>query len=128
MGTGQMLTGAMTDCVGTAEARASAVVLPFALRRLHPLSFNVSDRIQAITWADAARAEGVRELRIHDPEHGEDPSLGGFMLIYQKDDLWASWGVAVRPGSFEVWRPSSGTTIGWFDTLREALQAVKRVA
>ena len=82
MGTGQMLTGAMTDCVGTAEARASAVVLPFALRRLHPLSFNVSDRIQAITWADAARAEGVRELRIHDPEHGEDPSLGGFMLFY----------------------------------------------
>jgi hypothetical protein len=114
----------MSEC---AETRASAVVLPFVMRQPHPLSFNVSERIQALRWADAARANGVRELRIHEPEVGEEPSLGGFLLIYEDDDIWASWGVAVRPGSFEVWRPSTGTTIGWFPTLREALLAVKQV-
>jgi hypothetical protein len=100
MGAGPMRTGPMAGCAETAGTRANGVVLPFVLRR----------------------------PRIHEPELGEDPSLGGFLLIYEDDDVWASWGVAVRPGSFELWRPSSGATIGWFDTLREALQAVKRVA
>jgi hypothetical protein len=114
----------MSDCTAT---RASAIVLPFVRRKAHPLSLNVPERILAMRWADAARPTGVREVRIHDPEAGDDPALGGFMLIYEADDPWAAWGIAVRPGSFEVWRPSGGATIGWYRTLREALQVIRDV-
>ena len=115
----------MRECT---TARASAAVLPFVRRPAHPLCLNVAERIQALRWADAARAAGVREVRIHDPEEGEDPALGGFVLIYEAEDIWAAWGIAVRCGSFEVWQPSSGTTIGCYPTFPEALRAVKDVA
>jgi hypothetical protein len=104
------------------------VVVPFVPRRTQPLSLNVSERIHALRWADDARKHGVREVRIHEPEPGDDPSIGGFVLIYESDDIWAAWGVAVRRSNFEVWRPASGTTIGWYRTLREALDAIWAVA
>jgi hypothetical protein len=104
------------------------VVVPFVPRQSHPLSLNVSERIHALRWADGARQHGVRELRIHEPEPGDDPSVGGFVLIYEADDIWAGWGVAVRHSNFEVWRPASGATVGWFGTLREALDAIRAVA
>jgi len=105
-----------------------AVVLPFVRRPPHPLCLTVSERIQTLRWADAARAYGVREVRIHEPEPGDDPAIGGFVLVYEQADLWAAWGIAARPGSFEVWRPGSGATIGWYRTLREALHAIQAVA
>jgi hypothetical protein len=112
---------------GFDSGSGGAVVLPFVPRRAHPLSLNVPERIEAMRWTDAARPFGVRELRIHEPEIGDEPSLGGFVLIYENNDEWAGWGIAVRPGSFEVWRPSSGATVGWYRTLGEALRAIKPV-
>jgi hypothetical protein len=113
---------------GWTRTDGGGIVVPFVPRRAHPLSLNVSERIDALRWADAARKQGVRELRIHEPEPGDDPALGGFVLIYEADDAWAAWGVAVRCGSFEVWRPATGATIGWYRTLREALGAIQDVA
>jgi hypothetical protein len=104
------------------------VVIPFVPRRTSTKSLNVSERIQALRWADAARPHGVREVRIHEPEPGDDPAVGGFVLIYEEADIWAAWGVAVRSGNFEVWRPSNGTTMGCFGSLQEALHAIKDVA
>jgi hypothetical protein len=115
----------MTGCISTGDG---AVVLPFAPRRTHPLSLNVTERIEALRWADAARAHGVRRLCIHEPEAGDDPAVGSFVLIYREHDIWAAWGIAARPGSFEVWRPSSGATVGWYRTLRDALRAISDVA
>lgn len=104
------------------------VVVPFIPRQRPAPSLNVSERIQALRWADAAREHGVREVCIHEPEPGDDPAVSGFMLIYEEADIWAAWGVAVRPIGFEVWRPSNGTTMGRYETLREALHAIKAVA
>jgi len=102
-------------------------VVPFVGRRSHPLSFSVSDRIETLRWADAARPYGVDKVRIHEPEAGDEPGVGGFVLIYKQTEIWANWGVAVRPGSFEVWRPASGDTVGWYRTLGEALQIIQDV-
>jgi hypothetical protein len=104
-----------------------AVVLPFVKRTSHPLSFNVSERIQTLRWADAARPHGVHKVRIHEPEPGDGPGVGGFVLVYKQNDIWANWGVAVCPGSFEVWRPNSGATVGWYRTLGEALHTIQDV-
>lgn len=114
----------MNSC---ATSRDGAVVIPFVPRQPSRPGLNVSERIEALRWADAARAHGVRQVRIHEPEYGDDPSIGPFVLVYEKHDVWAAWGIAVRPGSFEVWRPSSGATVGWYRTLPEALRAIKDV-
>jgi len=82
---------------GATGLETGAVILPFVARPAHQLSLNVSERIQALRWADAARPYGVRELRIHEPEFGDDPTLGSFVLVYEGDDIWAAWGIAA-PG------------------------------
>jgi hypothetical protein len=115
----------MGGCISAGEG---AIVVPFVPRRTQARRLNVMERIEAMRWADAARACGVRDLRIHDPEREDDPALGPFVLIYERHDVWAAWGIAVRPGSFEVWRPSTGTTVGWYRTLQEALLSIKDVA
>ncbi len=115
----------MGGCISVGNG---SVVVPFVPRRPQARRLNVTERIEAMRWADAARAHGVRELRIHDPEREDDPALGPFVLIYQRHDLWAAWGIAVRPSSFEVWRPSTGATVGWYRTLGEALLAIQDVA
>ncbi len=104
-----------------------AVVLPFVRRTSHPLSLTVSERIQILRWADAARPHGVHKVRIHEAEPGDAPWVGGFVLVYKQGDIWANWGVAVCPGSFEVWRPNSGATVGWYRTIVEALHTIQDV-
>ncbi len=110
------------------DAGSRGVVVPFVRRSRPKPSLTVSERIQTLRWADAARAYGVREVRIHEPEPGDDPMVGGFVLIYERSEIWAAWGVAARAGNYEVWRPGTGATVGWYGTLREALQAIQAVA
>ncbi len=104
------------------------VVVPFGRRWSRPKVLNVSERIQTLAWAAAARSHGVRDVHIHEPEPGDDPVVGGFLLIYRQAELWAAWGVAMGAGGFEVWRPGCGTTVGWHGTLREALHTILAVA
>ena len=114
----------MDGCIG---AYGGGVVVPFPRRARPAPSLNVSERIQALRWADEARSFGVREVCIHEPEPGDDPAVGGFMLIYEDDDIWAAWGIAVRADRFEVWRPSNGTTMGLYPSLQEALRAIRPI-
>ena len=106
----------------------SATILPFTRPVRRTGGLTVSERIQALRWADAARRHGVRSVQFHEPEPGDDPVVGAFLLIYRGEDLWAAWGVARRIGGYEVWRPSTGTTVGLFDTMGNALCAILDVA
>jgi hypothetical protein len=105
-------------------APSGAVVIPFVPRRKHRHSLSVFERIQAIEWADAARERGVRAVRIHEPGPDDDADLEPYLLVYERHNMWATWGVTVRPGSFEVWRPSTGASVSQFGTLLEALGAI----
>jgi hypothetical protein len=114
--------------VGHISAYESATILPFVRRHDTEYGLSIGDRIAARRWAEAARPHGVRAVRIHDPEPGDDPALGSFILIYRDDALWAAWGVSVTCGCYEVWRASSGATIGQFTTLSAALAVIRAVA
>jgi hypothetical protein len=106
----------------------TATILSFPRARPVDHGLSVPERIATLRWADAVRRFGVRAVHIHDPEPGDAPGLRGFLLIYRDDALWASWGVAAAGGRYEVWRPASGATVGWFPTLGEALEVVQTVA
>jgi len=106
--------------------RQSAIILPFPVSR-RPAArsgLTVSDRIIAMDWAEGARGHGVKRVEIHDPEAGDDPSLGSFLLVYLEDEIWASMGLARCATGYEVWRPSSGAIIGHFKSIARALSAV----
>jgi hypothetical protein len=106
----------------------SATILPFARRPgWHGVGLTVHERIQAMRWSDAARSHGVRMVQFHEPEPGDDPMVGAFLLVYRGEELWAAWGIARRTGGYEVWRPSSGATVGLFDSMGRALAAILEV-
>ena len=109
--------------------RPSAAILPFPPPSQRPSrGLGVSERIQALSWSHAARRHGVRSLQFHEPEPGDDPAVGSFLLIYCNDDIWAAWGVARRGRGYEVWRPGTGATVGLFDSMGNALAAILDVA
>ncbi len=81
------------------------------------------ERIEASRWAVVAQPHGFSRILIHDAS-AEDADIGDFLLIYESGREWASWGVARDARGFVVWRPGTGETIGCYDLLREALDAV----
>jgi hypothetical protein len=115
-----MAGGKGMDC----STGQGATILPFDRGRRRRHGLGVSERIQALQWADAVRPLGVRSVQFHEPEPGDDPVVGAFMLIYRVNDLWAAWGVARRGPGFEVWRPSTGLTVGLYTTIATALGAI----
>jgi len=82
------------------------------------------DRIEALSWADTVRQFGYTRVVLDTSAPDLDPDLGDFLLVYRRDAPWASWGVGCVEDGFMLWRPASGATIGWFPTLRGALENI----
>ena len=101
----------------------SATVIPFVLRSSLGNRLSLRERAEAIRWGESMRRRGVRRVAVHDAP-ANDLALGDFLLVYEDGLLWASWGVGLVAGSFEVWRQMTMQTVGRFDTLREALEAI----
>ena len=118
----------MGDCLAISRTSSGTTILPFVRRKAAAGALSVSDRIEALRWVDSVRDRGVRSVRIHDPEPGDAPSVCGFLLVYFGDEIWARWGVAARGMDFEVWRPGTGATLGWYTTLADALAAIPAAA
>jgi hypothetical protein len=102
----------------------SATILPFRQRAPVPAGLSVSDRIQVLRWSHEASRHGLRATQIHEPEPGDDPSVGPFVLVYRNGDDWAAWGLARKPHGYELWSPANFATIGVYDTIGAALCAI----
>jgi len=91
---------------------------PFASRR-----FSVADRLVVHEWMMAAitvygrsvleRAEGLGHA---------DP--GEYLLIYRRDNVWASWGIGCGIDGYLLWESIRGATVGIFPALRAALAEI----
>ena len=102
-----------------------AVIIPFpppvrpAANRL-----TARDRIEALRWADAARQFGYTRVVLDADPGQRAPEVGDFLLAYRSDTHWAAWGVGCVDDRFMLWRPTNGVTVGWFATLRAALETI----
>jgi hypothetical protein len=103
---------------------SGAQVVAFRPRSVISPGMNMSERIDALRWADAASPYGVRRVQFHEMEPGDDPATSPFLLVYRGDEIWAAWGVARQRNEYEVWRPGTGRTIGCFPNIRSALAAI----
>jgi hypothetical protein len=111
------------------DIMSSAVVIAFPEARQRPAPatarrLTLRDRVEAMRWADAVRTLGVSRAAIHS---GGDPHIGDFILIYQAGALWASWVIGCKPAGYSVWRAGSGTDLGCFPSLGQALAAVEKM-
>jgi|GEM_PF-3225287 len=101
----------------------SATVIPFVLRSSLGDRLTWRERAEAIRWGEVMRSRGVRRVAVHHAP-ADDLGLGDFLLVYEEGLLWASWGVGLVAGSFEVWPQATMQTVGRFETLQEALDAI----
>jgi len=85
---------------------------------------SMRDRIEALSWAETIRQLGYTRVVFDTSAPELDPELGDFLLVYRRDAPWASWGVGCIEDGFMLWRPATGATIGWFPTLRGALENI----
>jgi hypothetical protein len=103
----------------------NAVVIPFpAPSRPVGNRLSVRDRIEALRWAETARAAGYTRVVLDTSAEQLAPELGDFLLAYRGDANWASWGVGCVEDEFMLWRPATGATVGRFSTLRAALDKI----
>ena len=105
--------------------------LTVAYRRAEPVSnrFGLRDRVALLAWAAEARAFGICRVSLERPDPQEaQHEIGDFALIYDADAEWASWAVAPEHGSYLLWSPNTGRTIGHFETLDAALAMVRAPA
>jgi hypothetical protein len=86
--------------------------------------FSMRDRIEALRWAEAARASGYTRVVLDTCAEALEPDLGDFMLVYRRDSNWASWGVGCVAEGFMLWSPATGVTVGGFSTLAAALEKI----
>jgi hypothetical protein len=103
---------------------SSAVVIPFAPPVRAGNRMSVRDKIVALEWADTARDAGYTRIALDTSASADEPELGDFLLIYEREAMWANWGVGCCDGGYMIWRPSDGATIGWYPTLEKALAAI----
>jgi hypothetical protein len=105
-------------------ARDSVVVRFPAPARPVANRLSMRDRIEALSWADDIRQFGYTRIVFDTSAQELDPELGDFLLVYRRDAKWATWGVGCVEDRFMLWRPATGATVGWFPTLRDALDNI----
>jgi hypothetical protein len=104
--------------------RPSAQIVPFPVRRLHSNRLTMMDRIQAMEWQKSdAGSYGVL-LTIHDREPDDADEVGDYLAIYRKGTQWAAWCAAREGSRITVWHGSTGSDIGSFGSMTDALAAI----
>ena len=105
--------------------RHSADILPFTVRRpTHLNRLTVIDRLQAMSWNETKAAPAGARLIIFARQPEDGPEVGDYIGIYRADDRWAVWGAARNGDIVTVWHGPSGSDIGTFRSMEEALGAV----
>ena len=103
-------------------ARDSVVIAFPPPARSDANRLTMRDRIEALRWAETARAFGYTRVVLDTSAAPREPDLGDFLLVYRRDAHWAAWGVGCVEDGFMLWCPATGATIGRFATLRAALE------
>jgi hypothetical protein len=84
--------------------------------------------MEALRWADDAETHGYTRIVFDSACERSGHEAGDFILIYARNAMWASWGIASREGELTLWRASNGATVGTFPTMQQTLQAVMQAA
>lgn len=84
--------------------------------------FTLIDQTILAAWADDT-SHGYDRLTV---ERGvlEDGTWTSYALAYVPGQAWSTWGLLRRGEHVEVWRCSSGKTLGWHERMADALASL----
>jgi hypothetical protein len=82
------------------------------------------DRIIVTRWQDRARAAGFDRMVIHDRDEGDASDVGNFLSVHCNGQSWSRWGFARAGRQIRAWCCLTGSDVGQFATLDDALAAV----
>ncbi len=82
------------------------------------------DRIVVTRWQDRARSAGFDRMVIHDRDDGDASDVGNFLSVYSNGQAWSRWGFARVGLLVRAWCCLTGSDVGQFPTLDDALTAV----
>lgn len=82
------------------------------------------DLIAVTCWMQRADGHGYGRVLIENGAGGGRPEAADYVLIYSPDSEWASWGIARDDEGVLVWHCGSGTDLGRFDTMLDALESL----
>lgn len=102
------------------DCRAGAVILPFTPRRQQG-GFTVRDRMDISLWREHVRAQGCDRMVVHERTHTDPPEIESFLSIYRAGQAWASWSLARSGSCVLAWCSVTGTDIGRFASVADAL-------
>lgn len=109
----------------TVLARRSAEIVPF-VNPCPANRFTAIDRIHALNW-NMTNAAGAW-LAIHARRDDDAPEVGEYLGIYRANERWAVWGAARQGGVITVWHGPSGSDLGRFPSMKDALAAVSNAS
>ena len=109
--------------------RPSAKILPFPARPVLPgrtqkNRLTMRDRIQALEWAASHANPAGARLEIHGQLFGDAPEMRDYIGIYRAHDQWLVWGAARNDAAITVWHGPSGSDLGAFESMEDALGAL----
>ena len=108
----------------TVTERNSAQILPFVRPQWHANRLTAQDQIDALEW-DASHAASVgARLAIFGRQVDDAPEVGDYISIYRADERWAVWGAAREGKLITVWHGPSGSDIGKFSSMKDALASL----
>ncbi len=116
---------------GSAEAqldRESGHVLTFPPLAAQRNRLSMRDRMQLLRWAECSERHGFTRIVFDTASERSGHEPGDYVLIYERDALWASWGIGCADSALTLWNASTGVTIGSYATMTEALAAAVRAA
>lgn len=108
----------------TVLARRSAEIVPFVNRQCAANRFTAIDRIHALDWDMTNAAPAGARLAIHARRDDDAPEVGEYLGIYRANERWAVWGAARQGCMITVWHGPSGSDLGQFPSMKDALAAV----
>jgi hypothetical protein len=99
----------------------TANIIAFVPRQHRAGRMSEHDRRDAQSWLARSTYAHVAFEPCSDRDN---PELGDFLLIYRSEATWASWGVGCAGQGLIVWDSITSETLGWFQTMRDALNAI----
>ncbi len=103
----------------------SPLMLAAAAKRITIYRFSLRDRIAALDRAETVQSQGIRRVVFESAADFGESECGEFLLIYQRSNPWATWGIGCNEAGFTLWRTAYGTTLGQFCSLSDALRSIE---
>jgi hypothetical protein len=115
----------MEHCVtGKMPEAAASNVIAFVRPQTASAALTMRDRMDVSAWRCVAHDLGYDRLIIHERDSFDPPDLGSFLSIYKRDDRWARWSVARRGARVVAWCGPTGTDVGEFASVSDALRTL----